>query len=317
MKKHILLLLCFFTFFLSCKDKVNDEKIVNNQKKDSLNIDVAEIKKIIRLQKNSNYIDYYPENPYQPTEKDLLVLLPFVERGLKNQGYKILSNNEFKNKIKELVKSNKIKKYDAFTTIFTNTLDRTTSTLNEHEFDFDINNQFAINKYNFVIPMLFLRDVVKINKDDSYSITIPHNIIARNKYLFNDSKADLDWLLVNDKDFLMDLIVSLGYDKEPRINKLLLEYYYEMFSESVPIKDEKIGVFFFTKDLNNNFCIRKGLVDYVRKNTTANDNRFIYALSSYSFALYGKDLDMIYGSDNPAKMFNDVEKAHIVSNRKY
>ncbi|GAA6767825.1 hypothetical protein AAFH68_37750 [Flavobacterium sp. CGRL1] len=35
----------FLHFFLSCKDKVNDEKIVNNQKKDSLNIDVAEIKK--------------------------------------------------------------------------------------------------------------------------------------------------------------------------------------------------------------------------------------------------------------------------------
>ncbi|SHG88712.1 hypothetical protein [Flavobacterium johnsoniae] len=313
MKKHALLLLCFFTFFLSCKDKVNDEKIVDIQKKDTLNIDVAEIKKIIQLQKNANYIDYYPENPYQPTEKDILVLLPFVERGLKNQGYKILSNNEFKNKIKELVKSNKIKKYDAFTTIFTNTLDRTTSTLNEHEFDFDINNQFAINKYNFMIPMLFLRDVIKINKDDSYSITIPHNIIARNKYLFNDSKADLDWLLLNDKDFLMDLVVSLGYDKEPRINKLLLEYYCEMFSESKPAENERIGIFFFTKDLNNNFCIRQGLVDYLRNNTKVNDNRFIYALHEYTFHLYEKDLDGIYGTDNPLKMFNAVEKAHIVS----
>ncbi|WDF60993.1 hypothetical protein PQ462_06415 [Flavobacterium sp. KACC 22758] len=314
MKKETLLLLCFFTFFLNCKDKVNDEKIVDIQKKDTLNIDVAEIKNLIKLQKNANYIDYRPDDPYHPTEKDLLILIPFVEQGLKSAGYKTLSSSEFENKIKDLVKDNRFKEYDAFTTIFANTLDRTNKTLNEHEFDFDLtDNQFVINKYNFMIPMLFLRDVIKINKDDSYLITIPHNIIARNKYLFNESKVDLDWLLVNDKDFLMDLVVSLGYDKEPRINKLLLEYYYGMFNESVPIKDEKIGIFFFTKDLNNNFCIRQGLLDYVKNNTTAKDNRFIYALDNYAYALYGKDLDMIYGSDDPAKMFNDIEKAHIVS----
>ncbi|ABQ05292.1 hypothetical protein [Flavobacterium johnsoniae] len=314
MKKDALLLLCFFAFFLSCKDKVNDEKIVYIQKKDTLNIDVAEIKNLIKLQKNANYIDYRPDDPYLPTEKDLLVLMPFVEWGLKNTGYKILPNGEFENRIKELVKNNKIKKYDAFTTIFANTLDRTTNTLNEHEFDFDLtDNQFVINKYNFMIPMLFLRDVIKVNKDDSYSIAIPHNIIARNKYLFNDSKADLDWLLVNDQDFLKSLVNSLGYDKEPRINKLLLEDYYEMYNDSQPTEKQFIGTVFFTKDLNNNFCIRQGLVDYVKNNTTVNDNRFIYALSYYSFALYEKNLSEKFGSESPFKMFNDVEKAHIAS----
>ena len=47
-KREILVfLVCFFTFFLSCIDKVNDEKIVDIQKKDTLNIDVTEIKKNI------------------------------------------------------------------------------------------------------------------------------------------------------------------------------------------------------------------------------------------------------------------------------
>lgn len=313
MKTYSLLFLCFFTFCLSCKDKVNDKKIVNNQKRDTLNIDITEIKKIIKLQKNANYIDYRPDNPYLPTEKDLLVLIPFVAQELKNAGYKTLPDIEFEKRVNNLIKNNRVKKYDSFTTIFTNTFDRKSPTLDKFEFEFDVNNQFSVNKYNFIIPMLFLEDVIKIKKDNSYSISIPDYIIARNRYLFNDSQADLDWLLVNDKDFMMDLVVSLGYDKEPRINKLLLEYYYEMFNQSVPIKDEKIGLFFFTKDLSNNFCIREGLVDYVRNKTRVNDNRFIYALSSYSFALYGKDLDMIYGSDDPAKMFNSVEKAHIVS----
>ena len=313
MKKHVLLLLCFFTFFLSCKDKVNDEKIVDIQKKDTLNIDVAEIKNLIKLQKNANYIDYRPDNPYLPSEKDLLALLPFVEHGLKNAGYKILPNDEFENRIKELVKDNKVKKYSAFTTIFTNKFDRKSSTLDQFEFEFDVNNQFVIKKYNFIIPMLFLEDVIKIKKNNSYSISIPDYIIARNKYLFNDSKADLDWLLVNDQDFLKSLVNSLGYDKEPRINKLLLEDYYEMYNDSQPSKSQKIGIFFFAKDLNNNFCIRQGLIDYVRNNTKVNDNRFIYALDDYAYALYGKNLNKFYGSNDPAKMFNDVEKAHIVS----
>ncbi|WP_433816104.1 hypothetical protein [Flavobacterium johnsoniae] len=313
MKTYNLLLVCSFIFFLSCKDKVNDEKIVDIQKKDTLNIDVTEIKKIIKLQKNANYIDYRPDNPYLPTEKDLLVLIPFVEQELKNAGYKALPNIEFEKRIDDLIKDNKVKRYDTFTTIFTNTFDRKLVTLDKFEFEFDVNNQFAVKKYNFMTPMLFLEDVIKVNKDNSYSISIPHYIIARNKYLFNDSQADLNWLLVNDKDFLMDLVVFLGYDKEPSINKLLLNHYYEMFDGSLPVEVERIGIFFFTKDLNNNFCIRQGLLDYVKNNTTSKDNRFIYALDNYAYALYGKDLDMIYGSDDPAKMFNNIEKAHIVS----
>ncbi|MCP2027215.1 hypothetical protein L1276_002372 [Flavobacterium sp. HSC-32F16] len=313
MKTFSLLVLCFFTFFLSCKDKENAKKIVNNHKKDTLNIDVTEIKKIIKLQKNANYIDYRPDNPYLPSEKDLLILIPFVTQELKNAGYKTLSNGEFERRISDLIKDNKVKKYSAFTTIFTNKFDRKSSTLNQFEFEFDVNNQFVIKKYNFIIPTLFLEDVIKINKDNSYSISIPHYIIARNKYLFNDSQADLDWLLVNDQDFLKSLVNSLGYDKEPRINKLLLEDYYEMYNDSQPTEKQLIGTVFFTKDLNNNFCIRQGLVDYVKNNTRANDNRFIYALNYYSFALYEKELGEEFGSKNPFKMFNDVEKAHIAA----
>lgn len=311
MKKYTLLLVSLFTFFLSCKEKEKDIKMVNNQKKDTLNIDLAEIKNLIQLQKNANYIDYRPDNPYRPTEKDLLLLIPFLEQELKKASYKTLPNEEFENRIKKLVKDNKIKNYNSFTTIFLNKLDRTDKTLNE--FEFDLNNQFVIKKYNFMIPILFLQDVIKINKDDSYSVTVPNYVIARNKYLFNDSKTDLDWLLANDQDFLKSLVNSLGYDKEPRINKLLLEDYYKMFNESKPAENERIGIFFFTKDLNKNFCIREGLVDYVRNNTKVNDNRFIYALHEYTFHLYEKDLEGIYGSDNPLTMFNTIEKAYIVS----
>jgi hypothetical protein len=315
MKTHKLLLLFLFTIFLSCKDKENDKRIVNIQKKDTLNIDVAEIKNLIKLQKNANYIDYRPDNPYLPSEKDLLILIPFVEQELKRQGFKTISNEEFEKKINSLIKDTKIKikNHDSFTTIFTNDFDKKDQSLDEYEFEFDTDNQFAIKKYNFLIPILFLQDIIKIKKDNSYSITIPHYVVTRNKYLFNNSKGDLDWLLVNDQDFLKNLVIYLGYDREPRINKMVLEEYYKTFSGFRPIENEKIGTFLFTKDWENNFQVRQGLVEYIKNNTTVNDNRFIYALHDYTFHLYDKDLDGIYGINNPLKMFNPVEKAHIVS----
>jgi len=312
MKTYTFFLMSLFTLFLSCKEK--EKEISSEQKKVNLNIDLEKTKELINLQKNANFEDFRPEKPYKPTEKDLLALIPFVEEGLKNAGYKTLSNDEFELQIKDIVKGNKIKNYDAFTTLFLNTLDRKAITLNEHEFDFDLtDNQFAVKNYNFMIPMLFLEDVIKIKKDNSYDVAVPDYIIARNRYLFNNSKEDLDWLLVNDKDFLESLVISLGYDKEPRINKLLLEHFYKMFTEGTPIEDEKIGTLFFTKDLNSNFCVRQGLINYVENTTKVSDNRLLYALSNYCFVLYQKDWSEKFGSDSPFKMFNAVEKAHIVS----
>ncbi|PAM93835.1 hypothetical protein B4N84_16315 [Flavobacterium sp. IR1] len=310
MRKIMLFTVCLLIF--SCKKE--DKEIVNIQKKDSLNVNLTEIRRLIKLQKNANYIDYRPENPYLPTKKDLLAVIPFVEHDLKNKGFKTIPDAEFEKKVNFLVKNTKIKlkNYDGFTTIFTNGYVKKNEILDASEFEFDTENQFAIKNYNFIIPMLFLEDVIKIKEDNSYTVAIPDYIIARNRYFFNDSKADLDWLLDNDKDFLKKLVISLGYDSEPKINKLVLEEYYEAFSHSRPSANEKLGTFLFTKDLKNNFLVRQGLVNYIRDNTTVNDNRFIYALGDYAYDLYSENLDIIYAED-PFKTFSDIEKAHIVS----
>lgn len=308
MKKITILSLSLFLTLLSCdkKDKTNNTEKQNNNYQ---SMNAKEIKELINLQKNANFEDFRPDNPYKPSEIDLKTLIPLVKNGLANAGFKTISDEEFKNKVNDIVKSNKIKNHIDFTTLFANTLDRTIKTLDDHEFDFDLtNNQFIIKKYNFMIPMLFLEDIVKMKDDNNYSIVLPQNIIARNKYLFNDSKADLTWLLSNDKDFLKTLVISFGYDKEPKINKMILEDFYAEFDDK-----QKIGFLFFTKNLNNNFEIRQGLIEYVINNTTLNDNRFIYALDDYTYALYGKNLDKIYGDDDPAKNFNAVEKANIVA----
>ncbi|WP_445709993.1 hypothetical protein [Flavobacterium sp.] len=308
MKKRITL---FFLIIVSLSCNKKSKKEDNSNIKNNKEMNINDIKKQIELQKNANFEDFRPENPYKPEEIDVNLLIPIIYEGLKSTGYKFLSNQEFQVKIKNLVKNNKVKENKTFTTIFFNNLDGQCNTLFEHEFDLT-NNQFIVNNYNFITPMLFLEDVISIDSNNNYSIKIPQNIIARNKYLFNDSKADLAWLLVNDKDFLKQLVCSLGYDIEPKISKMVLEEDYKVCSELIPIQHERIGELFFTKDCDNIFNIRRGLLDYVRDNTNANDNRFLYALSNYSDNVYSEGLDNVF-ERNPSKIFNENEKAKIVA----
>jgi hypothetical protein len=155
------------------------------------------------------------------------------------------------------------------------------------------------------------------NEDNAYNLTQNRNksiqtIVSRNKYLFNDSKADLAWLLQNDKDFLEDLLVVFGYDKEDKINEMVLNDRIKGYSEQIPIATYKIGDLFFTKDCNGKLIIRKGLLDYVRRKTTAIDNRYIYALSTYMDILYTGDEDKAFDYD-PTTRFTETEKAEIVA----
>ncbi|SHF39525.1 hypothetical protein [Pedobacter caeni] len=137
-------------------------------------------------------------------------------------------------------------------------------------------------------------------------------LVHRNKYLFNDDKASLDWLLRNDDSFLALLLIGYGYDQEPRINKMVLDSIYNLNTQTSPTSEEKIADLFFVKDCNGKLKIRKGLLKYVEDNTSSTDNRFIYALSSYPYFLYSEDLDKVF-DEEPSKKFNAVEKAKIVA----
>lgn len=138
------------------------------------------------------------------------------------------------------------------------------------------------------------------------------NFLSRNKFLFNNSKADLVWLLSNDNFFLIDLVVKFGFDKEKQINQIVLEELYKKYKNENPIQAEKIGDLFFAKACDNSLSIRYGLLEYVKEITNEKDNRFIYALSDYASILYDGDLNKVFEKD-PSKRFNNVQKANIIA----
>lgn len=79
-----------------------------------------------------------------------------------------------------------------------------------------------------------------------------------------------------------------------------------------PRYPEFIGQLFFVKDSYDKLQIRMGLLDYVEKNTSSIDNRFIYALGYFMSSLYSEDSDHIFDED-PSKKFTALEKAKIVA----
>ena len=139
-----------------------------------------------------------------------------------------------------------------------------------------------------------------------------NTIVSRNKYLFNDSKADLTWLLSNDKKFLRQLVIVYGYDTEEKINRQVLEELYTEYTRSGQIwRAAKIGDLFFTKDCRDKLQIRKGLLEYVSQHTTKDDDRFIYALGVYAHYLFKENSDLF--ETEPSGKFSIEEKAEIIA----
>ena len=128
-----------------------------------------------------------------------------------------------------------------------------------------------------------------------------------------DSRADLTWLLINDKEFLKTLLITFGYDKEEKINALVINELYGQYSTEIPFSNvDKLGEIFFVKDCDGKLIIREGLLKYVLTGTTKDDDRFIYALSSYAADLFSDDVNNIF-EEKPSKKFTMEEKAKIVA----
>ncbi|WP_440794082.1 hypothetical protein [Pedobacter sp. 22226] len=188
---------------------------------------------------------------------------------------------------------------------------------NEFEDPLYYDNYFLLRKEHLFFGFQLLDDLIKVNNDNSYTIRIEPYHIHRNKYLFNNDKASLAWLLNNDKGFLSMLLQRYGYDKESKIDKMMLDSLYKENIQANPVRGQYIADLFFIKDSYNKLQIRKNLLKYVEENTSTTDNRFIYALGYFIFTLYdgdAKDPSYKIFDEDPSKKFTDVEKAEIVAN---
>lgn len=289
--------------------------------------DLHEYKTYFKDQERVETEEKEVDNPYELSEKDLLITLPIIEEGLISNGYNPISESSFIEKIKIIfgldlrnLSQNEGLTYTAenspeYITIYGDEMDGLNSMKTmKFNLPFYTKNIFLSRRYRFLTETNLLSEVLTIENENTCKIHIEKKLIHRNKFLFNDSQASLSWLLSNDQPFLEQLVMSIGYDKDMRINKMVLENYYNRYTDETPDESERIGELFFQKDKANKLHIRKGLLDFVEQHTTATDNKFIDALGIYMYNMYTGYTCSFYPVNNcPFTQFTALEKAEIAA----
>ncbi|GAA4202655.1 hypothetical protein GCM10022289_17730 [Pedobacter jeongneungensis] len=316
-------IIAFCIILTACRNENRENSLLTNQKTQISTMPIKEIKEIkehIELQKRVNTEEEGFENPYSMTSKDLELASTVIFEGLKNNGFKKTTEEDFLKRIKlifgiENKKSSnyKIHSTNMYISLYGNqNLPYEDLIKNEFYNSIDTRNYYLMLKNHIIIELEYLEDIIKISKDNTYKIIVKPNLVHRNKYLFNSDKASLAWLLNNDKPFLIALLEKYGYDKDPKINKMVLDSIYKEYTQTGPVRGQYIATLFFIKDSYNQLQIREGLLRYVEETTSSTDNRLLYALSAFMDSLYSEDRDHIYNED-PSKKFTELEKAKIIA----
>lgn len=304
MKKFVII---FFsaTSLICCQNKEKNTTVEN------INNDIDLIKKHMKLQEKIELSenDTNTLNQYKLTDKDLELGGELTLQGLKENGYQVPENSSFSKQIKDIFETQEdcsctsVKEHQNFTTYFVNSSQE--QNVKQTEFDYTYDHIYVYPNFKILTDLPLLNDIVEL-KNNNLKVNLNQNIIARNKYLFNNSKGDLAWLLANDKDFLKILLVNFGFDKEEKINEVILNDLFHEYSKETPEASQKIGNILFVKNCEGKLSIRKNVLKYIEKNTTKNNDKYISALSNYV-------IDILY-NDSIKSRFSPDEKAEIVAN---
>jgi hypothetical protein len=299
-----------FTFFLmiaaACMSCQAGSKSNHEQKADTtkpaenlydMNVDV--VKKYLELQKQ-------PETIYQESEKDVNAALPVIAEGLKANRFNTLAPDAFKDKIRSIfgdvfqAGQCKTKDHEKFVTLLVEN--------DSPEYDYTYDNIYISKEFGFITDVPMLGDFVEFTDSNHYKINLRPVLISRNKYLLNDSKADLAVLLSTDTLFLKTLVTKFGYTKDPKVNELVMNDYLRMDNIHIPT----VGELLFSKDCHGALVIREDLLKWIAAHTTENDNRLLIAMTDYADAIYSGDANEVFKKD-PSKYFTKEEKRKIVA----
>lgn len=176
------------------------------------------------------------------------------------------------------------------------------------EYDYTVDNIFISKDFKFISWVPLLGDFIELTNSNSYKIDLHPKLIARNKYLFNNSQPDLAYLLAEDSLFLKTLVRSFGYTREPKINSMVMNDYLNLDDNHMPV----VGEIIFVKNGAGVLEIKQELLQWITDHTTVDDNALALALGQYAYALYSNGDNEMY-TNNPFKIFSLEEKRKIAA----
>ncbi|WP_262151231.1 hypothetical protein [Chryseobacterium foetidum] len=306
MKKHLVFISTFILFLASCQKEATSTQKNNQKDHTSMDNEITTLKK--QLEKGvkatiGDAVDYQIEY----SDDDLKIEEQLLTEILKKHGFKSLNNEEFKIKIKSIF-TREIDYSSNKEFIYINNFSKCSRDpiyFKNNVIDFDGNFIFKHNK--FIAPLLAIPelidyekkypaiidyekmlsteylnksgDKIKIKKWRNESklmqqrnLTI-QTTVARNKYLFNDSKADFTWLKFNDKPFLESLVKIHGYYNDEDLNKFVLEKNSSNLDE--------LGKVLWIEKCDGKFNINQKLFDVISKSSEEDKTKYLNAISEY------------------------------------
>lgn len=188
------------------------------------------------------------------SEKDLQVLVDFEKQILINNGYKKLKDKDFKLKVNEIF-GRQVDYTSEAKYVIADLSGECKEELVFEPFTPGKMYIYVSKEHNFItffLPLPLIVDYLRLYPDlkeyeskpltretDKGKINIlqwkdikviieqrPINLqtlISRNKYLFNERRADFAWLKFNDRSFLESLVKTFGYVKDQELLKFVLE----------------------------------------------------------------------------------------------
>jgi len=188
------------------------------------------------------------------SEKDLQVLVDFEKQILINNGYKKLKDKDFKLKINEIFGLQLDYSSDA-KYVIADISGECKEELVFEPFTSEKTYIYVSKENNFItffLPLPNIVDYLRLYPDLAEYESVPitketdqgkinilqwkdiqslaeqrpinlQTLISRNKYLFNERRADFAWLKFNDKPFLESLVKTFGYVKDQELLKFVLE----------------------------------------------------------------------------------------------
>jgi len=281
---------------------------VSNEKEVIMNN--PELKKQSELQKNLNDEG---GGTYQFAEKDMNIALPVIAEILKTKGYVTPAKEVFQKKLHELFAENfnaggncRTKEHEKFTMLYE-------GGNIENPFPMMTDDVVASKEFSFISHIPLISSLGTFVDDDHFKIDTKYTqkLISRNKYFFNDNKADLAILLNEDTSFLKVLVTSYGYTKDQKINDLVMNEYLRADDDGLA----KVATIIFRKDCKNQLVIREGLLKWVADHTDGNEHRMISALYGYVFKLYENKSD--FNQNEKRKIAAYVDNVFIPLKEKY
>ena len=221
---------------------------------------------------------------YKYAEKDLNVALPVIAEILKAKGYVAPSKEVFEKKMHEIFAESyspggacRVKEHEKFTMLYEgNTI--------ETPFPMMSDDVVAAKEGNFIWQIPLVSSLGSFVDSVHFKIDLKYTqkLISRNKYFFNDSKADLAILLNEDAQFLSALVTSFGYTKDQKLNDLVMNEYLKGSDDEIA----RVAKIIFRKDCSKQLVIREGLLNWVKAHTEKEEHKMLDALYYYVFDLY-------------------------------